>query len=184
MSRYNYYLLILFLLLQACQGNRNTKSNIIAEPGMFIPLDTNFYTQKLILPPAPLTSEMIFQAGDIIQLADGSTAAAKGMHDFLAFIPNKDNPDRAWLWCNHESASVNAQLGDGGGGTLLVMSRKDGKWTSVGKFHVDFSDVGGTLRNCLGAATPWGTIITSEECNQIHFQIFHSLQLPRSLSSV
>jgi uncharacterized protein len=67
---------------------------------------------------------------------------------------------------NHETAVgapyVNdpsiTYLNDGAGGTTnIVFDARTGRWMK------DWSSLAGTVRNCAGAVTPWGTWITCEE---------------------
>lgn len=160
-------LFLFAMILGACTDDPQTTDNVQPVVERFVSLDTNFRSKSPILPPPPLKFSVIFAEGDLLAKADGSTAPAKGRNDFLGFIPNANDANKAWLWCNHEASGSNDDLGDGGGGSLISISKGNAGWEAGEKYHVDFSPVGGTLLNCLGAVTPWGTIITSEEVEPV-----------------
>ena len=46
---------------------------------------------------------------------------------------------------------------DGGGTTNLLFDPNGGEWLK------SWSSLAGTIRNCAGAVTPWGTWLTCEE---------------------
>lgn len=152
-----------FLIFLGC-GNNGNSSDAKAS---FEPVDTHFTGTELFIPKGGFESRILFQEGDLIFQPGGETglALAKGKHDFLAFIPKNGASDHGVLWVNHETAVGDSLLGDGGGGSILEVFRDSLEgWKIIGRPHaIDFSPVGGTLKNCLGALTPWKTILTSEE---------------------
>jgi secreted PhoX family phosphatase len=128
-----------------------------------------------------LSDELIFDdeelKGDILFIGGyhgvhnhkGELAVAKQNHDFTGYIPIDGRSDSGYVIVNHELVASDPILGDGGGMTVFTVYRPpNGRWTVVddarGKFRsVDFSEVGGTLANCGGFQTPWGTVLTAEE---------------------
>lgn len=132
----------------------------------FNPVDTAFSNKGLIVPGGDFKATVLFSMGDPVRVDWLDTiAAAKGAHDFLAFLPINGAVDHGILWVNHEEKKKHDLLGDGGGASVLEVFRDStGAWKLIGTPHgIDFGPVGGTLANCLGAVTPWGTILTSEE---------------------
>lgn len=144
----------------------------------FQPLDTNFSTQTVIIPPSPLKYDVLYIGNHhYVHINGGSDSAlAKQNHDFIGLIPETTGPKSKrghWLIVNQEITNTkNTKLGDGGGQTVFKVKEKHGEWEAIpsigGKtFHnVDFSTLGGTNTNCGGATTMYGTTLSAEEFPQ------------------
>lgn len=171
MRALTYFTMLTALLAwMGCGGNADGETG-----GRIFPVvDTNFQATTLIVPKVGYEYKVLFQAGDQVFAPNGELTPAKARHDFLAFLPIEGDPRHALLWTNHESEVADPLLGDGGGATLLEIYRDSLEgWKVIGHPQaVDFSPVGGTIANCLGAVTPWGTVLTSEEVepeNNLYF---------------
>ena len=88
------------------------------------------------------------------------------LHDGMAVVDTQGNSGHLILVRNHEGGNGLPYLDkpsityatDGAGGTTnLVFDSKHGRWLK------DWSSLAGTVRNCAGGVTPWGTWITGEE---------------------
>ncbi|MDX2001939.1 MAG: DUF839 domain-containing protein [Chitinophagales bacterium] len=136
----------------------------VEETALFGPLVADFTTTAVKLPDGLKADILFSEAIDSVIKANGSICAAPGSPDFMAFLPIDGNNEHGYLYINHETANWNDSLGDGGGGSVIEIKRENGTWKRIGTAkHVDFSPVGGTVRNCGGAVTPSGTILTAEE---------------------
>jgi uncharacterized protein len=88
------------------------------------------------------------------------------LHDGMAVVEQQGNSGHLIIVRNHEAAGgvpyVNkpsiTYANDGAGGTTnIVFDSRHGRWLT-GK-----SSLAGTVRNCAGGVTPWGSWITGEE---------------------
>ncbi|MEE1929262.1 alkaline phosphatase PhoX [Streptomyces sp. TRM 70351] len=83
-----------------------------------------------------------------------------GAHDGMAAFRHGD---RVHLVRNHERGAGDAFTSPaynpaaGGGTTTLVFDPDAGRWLE------SYGSLGGTIRNCAGGPTPWGTWLTCEE---------------------
>lgn len=136
--------------------------------------DNDAYTNlvdQFTLVHSELKADILFIGGyHGVHTHDGEFAVAKQNHDFTGYIPIDGRSDSGYVIVNHEMIIKDPILGDGGGMTVFTVYRNplSDKWSVVddsrGKFrNVDFSKVGGTLGNCGGFQTQWGTVMTAEE---------------------
>jgi secreted PhoX family phosphatase len=100
--------------------------------------------------------------GDI--MADG--VRCPNLHDGMAVVDVEGNSGHLILVRNHESGAGGPYVqkrsityaNDGAGGTTnLIFDARHGRWMKA------WSSLAGTIRNCAGGVTPWGTWITGEE---------------------
>ncbi len=171
------YLIVLILSLCACSGetvsdteegqadSATLETVLVDTVPPFESVSENFTSTDLILPEGFSYRILFKETESMVVRADGQKFPSKGLHDLTVFIPDKENPKtKGLLYVSHEDKMANENLGDGGGGTVFPIERKNGKWEVTGNFdHIDFSSVGGTNRNCGGSLTPNGTVFTCEE---------------------
>ncbi len=142
---------------------------------------SDYETETVVLPPSPLTTQVVFVGGhDIVQTTatygnPAGQAVAKEWHDFIGWTPDETGQSLGWVTVNHEMIYRDDKIGDGGGMTAFRIDRgsngelevldqtlSDGR---TGKFfNVDFvNTVGETGMNCAGISAPNGRIWTAEE---------------------
>lgn len=94
--------------------------------------------------------------GNIVA-ADGTTSVLQSANpDYNGFIATKIDGSEGMMFTAWEDRP--------GGMTRLAMARQaDGSWMVSGAKNIDFSSVKGTMINCFGSMSPWGTPLTSEE---------------------
>ncbi|MCI0572320.1 MAG: DUF839 domain-containing protein [Myxococcaceae bacterium] len=94
--------------------------------------------------------------GNILDAAGTTTLVQSTDPDFNAFIPTNVDGTEGMLFTAWESRP--------GGMTRLSLRREStGRWTVTGAINVNFGAVRGTMINCFGTVSPWGTPLTSEE---------------------
>ncbi|MDX1941978.1 MAG: DUF839 domain-containing protein, partial [Saprospiraceae bacterium] len=156
----------------------NAQGTIFSEE---IEIPVGYQPQQIVLPPSPLTTQVIFVGGvDLVQTTktygnEASQQFAKEWHDFIGFTPDATGASLGWVSVNHEMVYRDDRVGDGGGMTVFRVKRdvngnleiveqtlEDGR---KGKFfNVDFvNTVGETGMNCGGIVGPDGRIWTAEE---------------------
>ena len=131
----------------------------------FTQLDTNFTTNFLLLPPGYQFS-ILFQQNQPVLVGNGPSYPARGVNDYIIYIPNNGSSTSGWLFVNHETTDSNTFLGDGGGATTFPVSRVGNSWFPTGPFkHMNFGPIGGTLNNCAGSSgiLANGNVLTAEE---------------------
>jgi uncharacterized protein len=147
-----------------------------------ITIPAGFTPKEFVLPPSPLTTQVLFTGGvDLVKTTPtynnpSGEQLAKEWHDFIGFTPDNTGQSLGWVTVNHEMITRDDKIGDGGGMTAFRVARKaDGTLEVIdqtlndgrsGKFfNVDFvNTVGETGMNCGGIVSMVdGRIWTAEE---------------------
>lgn len=131
----------------------------------FTQLDTNFTTNYLLLPPG-FQFSILFQQNQPVLLNNGTTRPARGVQDFIIYVPSNGSSTNGWLFVNHETADSNTFLGDGGGVTTFTVNKVGNSWFPSGPFkHMNFAHLGLTRTNCAGGngILANGNVLTVEE---------------------
>lgn len=141
----------------------------------------DYESTTLVMPPSPLTTQVIFVGGhDIVQTTPtyGNPAGqsiAKEWHDFIGWTADDSGNSMGWVTVNHEMIYRDDKIGDGGGMTSFRVAKSPNGEIEVidqtlsdgrtGKFfNIDFvNTVGETGMNCAGISAPNGRIWTAEE---------------------
>lgn len=137
----------------------------MAQSYPFTAIDTNFTTPYLLLPNG-FQYSIIFQQNQPVLVGNGPSYPARGVHDYIIFIPNSGSSTNGWLFVSHETTDSNTIQGDGGGATTFPVSKVGNSWYPTGPFkHMGFGHLGGTLNNCAGgsAILANGNVLTAEE---------------------
>jgi uncharacterized protein len=171
---------LLTLVFSACMVYGIQAQTIFAEE---IELPKGHVSERVVMPPSPLTLQVLFVGGhDIVETTKtydnpAGRQIAKEWHDFIGMTPDPTGNSVGWVSVNHEMIYRDDKIGDGGGmtvfqierdpitGLLNVMDQRldDGR---KGKyFNVDFvNTVGETGMNCGGISSTFdGRIWTAEE---------------------
>ena len=106
--------------------------------------------------PSSHAIQKLIQVGDP---AGGSVGSLPPLPDYTGYVPTDGSSTIGQLSLNHEI--------DGGEGKVsmfdLTFDAGTQLWSMSNASNIDFTDVGGTSRNCAGNITPWGTVIVGEE---------------------
>ena len=131
----------------------------------FTQIDTNFTTQTVQLPQG-FTFTTLFFEGDDVYKNNGQYGPARGVHDYIIYIPNNGSSTNGWLFVSHETSNNNNLFGDGGGATTFALNKNNGTWIAQFPFkHMDFQHLGLTRTNCSGGAAVLanGNVLSAEE---------------------
>lgn len=149
--------LLIVIFFSACKRDKQ----LLQE--MFKPVVPTFSNKELLLPQG-FSARVLFMQGDTVTTIDGLRLPAKGKHDLIIYTPINGSSEHGYIYVNHESHAPDSLLGDGGGGTYFEVKKYAEGWKVISDFKaINFKEVGYTERNCGGAATPYGTILTAEE---------------------
>jgi secreted PhoX family phosphatase len=105
---------------------------------------------------ATYAGALTFGLGNIVNAAGSAAVKQSNNPDFNAFVPTNVDGSQGLLFTAWEDRP--------GGVSRLSMGKKtDGTWEVTGALNVDFANVRGTMINCFGSVSPWGTPLTAEE---------------------
>ncbi|MCW5517279.1 alkaline phosphatase PhoX [Muriicola sp. Z0-33] len=115
------------------------------------------------LEPSPHSTEFTIAESHVFQkiIESGDPLSAGGFlpinNDFTGYVPIDGSSENGFL-------SINSETSPGGVSILDIYFDPVLKhWVTTASEAVDFSSVVGTINNCSGAITPWNTIISCEE---------------------
>ncbi|WP_353873957.1 alkaline phosphatase PhoX [Aliikangiella maris] len=99
---------------------------------------------------------LAFGLGAIVTADESAKIKQSQDPDFNAFIPANADGSQGYLFTAFEDRP-------GAMSRLMVSKADNGTWNVDAALNVDFSSVAGTMINCFGTVSPWGTPLTSEE---------------------
>lgn len=99
---------------------------------------------------------LAFGLGTIVNAAGDASVKSSPNPDFNAYIPTNADGSEGFLFTAWEDRP--------GAMSRIALTRTDDEtWTTGSAMNIDFSGVAGTMINCFGTVSPWGTPLTSEE---------------------
>lgn len=90
-----------------------------------IKIPAGYIPDEVVLPPSPLTMQVLFVGGhDIVETTKtynnpAGRAIAKEWHDFIGMTPDSSGATLGWVTVNHEMIYRDDKIGDGGGMTMF-----------------------------------------------------------------
>lgn len=97
-----------------------------------------------------------FGFGAIVTGDESASIKQSASPDFNAFIPTNADSTEGYLYTAWEDRP-------GAVSRIALSKLASGEWSIGDAMNVDFSAVNGTMINCFGTVSPWGTPLTSEE---------------------
>ena len=101
-------------------------------------------------------SGLAFPLGDIVSGDESVSIKSSPNPDFNAFVATNDAATQGYLYTAWEDRP-------GAVSRMTLEKLESGEWSVADAMNVDFSAVNGTMINCFGTLSPWGTPLTSEE---------------------
>lgn len=102
------------------------------------------------------SGDLPFGLGAIVNGANDALIKETQNPDFNAFIPSNEDGSEGYLYTAFEDRP-------GSMSRIALTKSGDDSWIVGSALNVDFSSVKGTMINCFGTVSPWGTPLTSEE---------------------